>query len=68
VVRARTRDGREHPLTLDELRAKFRDNVAGALAQDTVAAVEESVARLGSGTRPDELLALVHDLKEQGHV
>lgn len=81
VVRARTRDGREwtakvlvnrggpeHPLTIDELRAKFRDNVAGALAEDTVAAVEESVAGLGSGTRPDELLALVHDLKEQGNV
>ena len=72
VVRARTTDGREwtakvlvnrggpdHPLTLDELRTKFRDNVSGTLADDVVAAVEECVAGLGNGTRPDELLTLV---------
>ncbi|MGB3438159.1 MAG: MmgE/PrpD family protein [Actinophytocola sp.] len=81
VLLARTRDGREwtakvlvnrggpdHPLTIDELRAKFRDNVAGVLTDDAAGAVEKCVAGLGNGTRPDELLALAHEQKEQGDV
>ncbi|MFC6090089.1 MmgE/PrpD family protein [Saccharothrix lopnurensis] len=71
VVRARTRDGREwtakvlanwggpeNPLTVEELRAKFRDNARDLLDEDAVRAVEEGVARLPEGFPPHELLAL----------
>jgi 2-methylcitrate dehydratase PrpD len=80
VLRARTADGREWtakalvnrggpglPLTTDELRAKFRDNAEGVLTPEAARAVEECVAGLGDGTRPDELLALAHDRKERGN-
>lgn len=69
VLTARTSDGREwtakvlvnrggpdHPLTTDELRTKFRDNVAGVLTDDAATAVEKSVTGLGSGTGPGDLL------------
>jgi len=71
VVRARTRDGREwtakvlvnkggpeNPLTVEELRAKFRDNARDLLGGDAVRAVEQGVARLPDGFPPHELLAL----------
>ena len=72
VLRARTRDGRDweakvlvnrggpdHPLTTDDLRAKFRDNVAGVLTDDAASAVEKCVADLGRGTGVGDLFARI---------
>jgi len=72
VLRARTADGREwtakalvnrggpdNPLTREQLRTKFRENVAGLLAPEAAAAVEAAVADLGGAARPGELMALV---------
>jgi 2-methylcitrate dehydratase PrpD len=71
VVRARTTDGREwtakvlvnrggpdNPLSVDELRRKFRDNTEGVLTDQAASAVEDGVAKLGGRTSPADLLGL----------
>ncbi|MFI2664224.1 MmgE/PrpD family protein [Micromonospora carbonacea] len=78
VVRAHTDDGREwtarvmvnrggpqRPLSADELRVKFRDNVAGQLDTTTCDMVEQAVAGIGRGTQPGELLSLTHTTPRQ---
>jgi 2-methylcitrate dehydratase PrpD len=73
VVHAHTRDGKrwdarvmvnrggpQKPLQPEELRIKFRDNVAGILDPETCARVERAVAELGAGTRPADLMSLIH--------
>jgi len=72
VVRARTADGREwtakvlvnrggpdNPLSVDELRTKFRDNVEGVLTDQAASAAEDGVAKLSERTSPADLLVSV---------
>ncbi|GAB3462975.1 MmgE/PrpD family protein [Actinophytocola sediminis] len=53
------RGGPEHPLTVEELRTKFRDNVAGVLSASAATAVAECITSLGLRTRPTDLLGLL---------
>jgi 2-methylcitrate dehydratase PrpD len=78
VMRARTNDGQQwevrvmvnrggpqKPLHAEELRVKFRDNVAGQLDLATCEQVEQVIAGLGKGTRLCELLSLIHTKTQQ---
>ncbi|MGH9135713.1 MAG: MmgE/PrpD family protein, partial [Acidimicrobiales bacterium] len=56
------RGGPQRPLSDDEQRTKFRDNVAGVLTETQVAAVERAVHELPDGGRAVDVLAPLAEL------